>query len=92
MPSCGFAFFALYYPFRDPWDTAYEHIKDVSVVVLPSRNGPVPTMAWEAIREAVEHADLAMMVKERAQPGDEEAKKLIGGGSVAELLGWLEKR
>jgi len=87
----GFTFFAFYYPFRDPWDAAYEHIGDVSVFVLPSRHGPVPTMAWEAIREAVEHADLARMVKERAKPDDKDAQALVGSGSVEALLAWLEK-
>jgi len=86
----GFMFFAFYYPFRDPWDTAYEHIGDVSVFVLPSRHGPVATMAWEAIREAVQHADLARMVKERAAADDKAAQELVANGSVEQLLEWLE--
>jgi hypothetical protein len=87
----GFMFFAFYYPFRDPWDTAYEHIGDVSVFVLPSRHGPVATMAWEAIREAVQHADLASMVKERAAADDKAAQELVANGSVEQLIEWLEK-
>ncbi len=88
----GFAFFAFYYPFRDPWDTAYEYLPDASVVVLPSRNGPVPTISWEAIREAIQHADLARMVKERAVSSDETARALIINGSVSEILEWLEQK
>ncbi|MEO8496803.1 MAG: hypothetical protein ABI614_17170 [Planctomycetota bacterium] len=47
----GTAFFAPYYPLRDPWDTADEHIKDVTVFVLPSRHVPITTPTWEAIRD-----------------------------------------
>ncbi|NBY02683.1 MAG: hypothetical protein EBQ87_11985 [Planctomycetes bacterium] len=85
----GTAFFAPYYPWRDPWDTAYEHIKDVSVFVLPSRHGPVATPAWEAIREAVQHANLARMVREKAKPDDAAAKPLWETGSVESLCNWL---
>ena len=85
----GTAFFAPYYPWRDPWDTAYEHIKDVSVFVLPSRHGPVATPAWEAIRESVQHANLARMVRERAKPEDATAKPLWETGSVESLCNWL---
>jgi hypothetical protein len=88
----GTAFFAPYYPWRDPWDTAYEHIRDVSVFVLPSRHGPVATPAWEALREAVQHANLARMVREKAQPDDASAKALWEKGSVKDLLAWLEKQ
>jgi hypothetical protein len=88
----GTAFFAFYYPFRDPWDTAYEHIPDVSVVVLPGLHGPVPTLAWEAVREAVQHADLATMIREQAPPEDPAAAALAATGSVEALLGWLEKK
>jgi len=87
----GTWFFALYYPWRDPWDTGYEHIKDVSVCILPSRLGPVPTMTWESIREAIQHADLAQMVKESAAKDDKEAQKLVSSGSISHLLRWLEK-
>ncbi len=86
----GTAFFAPYYPWRDPWDTAYEHIKDVSVFVLPSRHGPVPTPSWEAILEAVQHANLARMVRERARPDDVKARALWENGSLDDLLAWLE--
>jgi hypothetical protein len=86
----GTWFFALYYPWRDPWDAGYEHIKDVSVCILPSRLGPVPTMTWESIREGIQHADLAQMVKERAAKDDKEAQKLVSSGSISHLLRWLE--
>ena len=86
----GTAFFAFYYPFRDAWDTAYEHLPDAAVTVLPSRQGPVPTRAWEAIREGVQHANLARMVKERAAGGPEDVAKLVEQGSVEQLLAWLE--
>lgn len=89
----GTAFFAFYYPFRDPWDTCYEYLPDAAVTVLPSRHGPVPTRVWEAIREAVQAADLALMVKDRAggAADEPELKKLIAEGSTAELLQWLEQ-
>lgn len=87
----GTAFFAPYYPWRDPWDTAYEHIRDVSVFVLPSRHGPVATPAWESIREAVQHANLARMVRERAPPGDAAAQTLWESGSVEAIRDWLLK-
>jgi hypothetical protein len=86
----GTAFFAPYYPWRDPWDTAYEHIKDVSVFMLPTRHGPVATPSWEAILEAVQHANLARMVRERARPEDTEAKALWERGWMEEILTWLE--
>lgn len=81
----GAAFFAMYYPFRDGWDTAYEFVPDVSVFVLPSRNGPVPTPAWEAVREASIDANLAQIVKERGGNA-----QLVAKGSTDELLRWLE--
>jgi len=92
----GTAFFAFYYPFRDPWDTSYEHLKDVGVTVLPSRHGPIATRTWEAIREGIQHANLAVMVRERLGAAswedvtDEAAQTLIREGSVDELLAWLE--
>ena len=85
----GTAFFAPYYPWRDPWDTAYEHIRDVSVFFLPSRHGPVATPAWEAILEAVQHANLARMVREKSKPADMDTKKLWEFGSVGQLCDWL---
>ena len=87
----GTAFFAPYYPWRDPWDTAYEHIRDVSVFVLPSRHGPVATPTWEALLEAVQHANLARMVRERARPDDPQAKPLWENGDSESLVSWLEK-
>jgi hypothetical protein len=90
-PCLGTAFFAFYYPFRDPWDTAHEHLPDAGVTVLPSRHGPVATRTWEAIREGTQHANLARMVRERAnaEPLDPPLKTLIETGSVADLLAWL---
>ncbi len=87
----GTAFFALYYPFRDPWDAGYEHLRDVSVMILPSRHGPVATPAFEGIREGIQAANLATMVKERAAATDEEAQTLIKSGSPEELIRWLER-
>lgn len=86
----GTWFFALYYPFRDPWDTANEYLRDTSVFVLPSDHGPVATFSWEKVRLAIQTADLAMMVKERAASDDAEAQSLIGNGSMGQLLVWLE--
>ncbi|MCX5658120.1 MAG: hypothetical protein NTW19_00160, partial [Planctomycetota bacterium] len=88
----GTAFFAFYYPFRDPWDTGYEHIPDVAVTMLPSRHGPVCTPAMQGIREGAQAANLAKMVKERAAADDAEAKKLVETGTPAELVAWLEAR
>lgn len=90
-PCMGTWFFALYYPFRDPWDTGNEYLRDVSVFVLPSRNGPVATISWEMMREAIQHADLAQMVKERAKADDKAASGLVANGSVKDLLDWLER-
>jgi hypothetical protein len=87
----GTAFFAPYYPWRDPWDTAYEHIRDVAVFVLSSRHGPVATPSWEALRESVQHANLARMIRERAIPDDKQARSLWENGTVEEILAWLEK-
>jgi hypothetical protein len=89
-PCIGTWFFALYYPFRDPWDAENEHLKDASVFVLPSRSGPVATIGWERMRDAIHHADLAQLVKERAAADDKDARALVAGGSVGSLLEWLE--
>ncbi len=61
-------------------------------MVLPSRHGVVPTPTYEAIREGIQTADLAYMVKERAgaKINDPVLKKLIDKGAVEELLAWLE--
>ena len=88
----GTAFFAPYYPWRDPWDTAHEHIRDVSVFVLPTRQGPVATPAWEALRQGVEEANLARMVREKAAPDDPQAKTLWESGDTAALIDWLERK
>ena len=62
----GVAFFALNYPWRDQWDTAYEHIADASTMgAARSRHGPVACIVWEQMREAAQTANLAMMVRER---------------------------
>ncbi|MDI9583411.1 MAG: hypothetical protein QM473_04265 [Acidobacteriota bacterium] len=93
----GTAFFAFNYPFRDSWDTAYEHIADAAVTVLPSRLGPVSTRPWEAIREGIQHANLAMMVRERTGAAsfddlpEGEPKRLVESGTVEQLLDWLEQ-
>ena len=87
----GTWFFAVYYPFRDPWDAGYEHLRDVSVFVLPGKHGPVATFAWESVRAAIQAADLATMVKERARPDDEQARALVRDGSAGDLLAWLER-
>ena len=87
----GTWFFALYYPFRDPWDTGNEFLRDTSVFVLPSAHGPVSTFAWEMVRSGIQTADLALMVKERAAAGDEQAQALIRTGAMRDLLIWLEK-
>jgi hypothetical protein len=86
----GFSYFAFHYVFRHAWDTAHQYLGDASVVVLPSPHGPVPTMAWEATREAIEHADLARMVEERAGEEDEVARRLVGNGNIRKLIEWLE--
>jgi hypothetical protein len=86
----GTWFFALYYPFRDPWDTANEFRRDASVFVLPSAHGPVATFGWETVRSAIQTTDLARMVKERAAPEDATAQALIRTASMSALLDWLE--
>ena len=86
----GTTFFALYYPFRDAWDTAYEYLKDTSIFILPSRYGPVATPAWEAIGEAASTANLARMVKEHPNYRKDD-HSLVSNGSAAQLIEWLEK-
>jgi hypothetical protein len=94
----GVAFFALNYPWRDQWDTGYEHIPDASTMgAVMSRHGPVATIVWEQTRETAQTANLAMMVRERLGAGtfddvqDETLRKLITDGSREQLLEWLEK-
>lgn len=94
----GVAFFALNYPWRDQWDTGYEHIADASTMgAVMSRHGPVATIVWEQIREAAQTANLAMMVRECLGAGtfddveDETLRKLITDGSSEQLLEWLEQ-
>ncbi|NLF21563.1 MAG: hypothetical protein GX590_00200 [Lentisphaerae bacterium] len=94
----GVAFFALNYPWRDQWDTGYEHISDASTMgAVPSRHGPVATIVWEHIREAKQEADLAMMVREALgarlfdDVGDPAMQVLIRSGTTEELLAWLEQ-
>jgi len=94
----GTAFFALNYPWRDQWDTAYEHIPDASTMgAVQSRHGPVPTRTWEAIREAIQHADLAMLVRERLgvktfeEITDPDLQRLVAEGTSEELIRWLEQ-
>jgi hypothetical protein len=87
--NLGTAFFALYYPFRDAWDTAYEFLPDASTFVLPSRYGPVATPGYEAVREGAIAANLAQMVKERGG-NTSQLQPLVAKGEVEELLRWLE--
>jgi len=84
----GTAFFALYYPFRDSWDTGHEFLNDAGMAVLPSRHGPVATRAWEAIREGIQDADLARAAKENLDPQMkiEDQNKLLQFGTTEELL------
>lgn len=84
----GTSFFAYNYPFRDHWDTAYEWLPDAGVSVLPSRNGPVSTRNWEAVREGIQHANLAQMVKENLATSPDKSA-LIASGLVPQLLTWL---
>jgi len=94
----GVAFFALNYPWRDQWDTAYEHIPDASTMgAVISRHGPVSSIIWEEIREAAQTANLAMMVREKLkvktfdEVKDPEIQKLIKEGTDRDLIQWLEK-
>ncbi len=94
----GVAFFALNQPWRDQWDTGYEHIADASTMgAVQSRHGPVSSLIWEQIREASQTANLAMMVRERLgvktfdEVKDPKLQKLIREGSEEELIKWLEK-
>ena len=86
----GTSFFALYYPFRDPWDLGYEYLPDQSVMMLPSRHGPVSMPAFEGIREGIQATNLATMIRERAAADDLDAQRLIRNGTPAELILWLE--
>ena len=71
---------------RDPWDTAYQ--SEYGVFMYPARHGPVPTRGWEAIRDAGQHANLAVMLKERAAAAgvSERFADLVANGSVPQLL------
>ncbi len=93
----GVAFFALNYPWRDQWDTAYEHLPDASTMgAIQSRHGPVSSLIWEQIREASQTANLAMMVREKLgvktfdEVKDPKLQKLISEGTEEELVRWLE--
>ncbi len=95
----GVAFFALNYPWRDQWDTAYEHLLDASTMgAVQSRHGPVTSLIWEQIRECVQTANLAMMVREKLgvktydEVKDPKLQKLISEGTEEELVRWLEGR
>ncbi len=94
----GTAFFALSYPFRDQWDTAYEYLPDASTMgAVMSRHGPVATRTWEAIGEATQHANLAMLVRERLGVAtfdgikDPAIQRLVAAGTSDELIGWLQE-
>ena len=94
----GVSFFALNYPFRDQWDTAYEYLADASTMgALFSRHGPVPVIVYEQMREVSATANLAMMVRERLgvktfdEVTDPAMQKLIKEGSQEELIRWLEE-
>jgi hypothetical protein len=95
--NIGVAFFALNYPWRDQWDTAYEHISDASTMgAAISRHGPVACIVYEQMQEASQTADLAMMVRERlgVRTFDEvtapDMQRLIREGTSEELIRWLE--
>ena len=93
----GVAFFALYYPWRDPWDAAYEQVPDASSMgAVASRHGPVACIVWEQMQEAAQTANLAMMVRERLgvrtfeSVTAPEMQRLIREGSGEDLIRWLE--
>jgi hypothetical protein len=93
----GVAFFAINYPWRDQWDTGYEHINDASTMgAVCSRHGPVATIVWEQIREARQTSDLAMLARERLgvktfdEVTDPDNQRLIREGPSEELIQWLE--
>ena len=74
---------------RDAWDTAYQmYPGDEGVFMYPGRHGPVPTRGWEAIRDAGQHANLAVMLKEKAAAAGVSARfaDLAAHGSVQQLL------
>lgn len=79
---------------RDPWDTAYQQMpQDEGVFMYPSRHGPIPSRAWEAIRDAIQHANLATMLKEKAAELElsDPYANLIVGGDIADLTVTLEE-
>jgi hypothetical protein len=86
----GTAFFAYYYPFRDAWDTAYEHTRDASIHVLPSRHGPVATVSQEAMSEGVVLANLGQQLREKTgKELDEAAIQALGKGNYEALFQML---
>ena len=79
---------------RFPWDTAYQILPPhEGVFMYPTRHGPVPTRAWEAVRDASQHANLAMMLKEKAADlglADHYAH-LVATGTIEQLIKTLEE-
>ena len=56
--------------------------------MYPSRHGAVPTRAWEAIRDAIQHGNLATMLKERATARNVGGRyaELVASGSGQQLI------
>ena len=79
---------------RFPWDTAHQLLPSHEAVFMyPTRHGPVPIRAWEAVRDASQHANLATMLKEKtAELGlaDRDAN-LVAEGSFEQLVTALSR-
>ena len=87
----GAAFFAFNYMWRDHWDTGYEVVVDEAETVLPSRNGPVPTRVWDAIREGTQDAKLGFLVKQKLGGVlNTTEQSFVANSKTEELISWLE--
>ena len=79
---------------RFPWDTANQLLPPhESVFMYPTRHGPVPIRAWESVRDAGHHANLATMLKEKARDADQsdDYANEVREGSVEALIDALER-
>ena len=56
--------------------------------MYPGRHGPISTRGWEAIRDGGQHANLGVMLKEKAVAVGvtDRFTDLVANGSVPQLL------
>ena len=77
---------------RFPWDTAHQMIAfHEGLFMYPTPHGPVPSRGWEAVRDAAQHADLAVLLEEIVAERGLSGKYagVAGEGSIEQLLAAL---